>query len=1492
MTQVPIDIVISSRKAEEGERKVTRSLDNIRDKANQAKSANQGLDKSFRGVGSGIAAIDGPLGGIASRFTAIRTLVQSTGFAIAGFTVGLAGAGFAMRASVRDAVQFSTAMAEVNTLVGDDFAFGQLTRNIREVSKEFGQLPTAQAKAAYQIISAGASSAAEATNTLTAANKLAIGGVTDVATAADGLTTIMNAYGNRVASATSVSDALFVAMRAGKTTIAELSTSIGKVAPLAAQTNTSLEELLASVAALTKGGISTNEAMTGMRAVLAAVAKPTKEASELAGQLGINFTAAGLEAQGFAGFIQEIADKTGGSTAQLSQLFGGVEALVPVLALTGAAGEDFKQILEDMGVSAGETEIAFAKMADNPQFKFDKLKAKFVDLSISIGDALLQVIVPTTQLLIDNFDDLLTVGEALAVIIGVRLATALTISTAAFVKNTIAATANFVAMSRLAGAVGGVSTAQVVMASTAGIATKGLALLAGPLAAGAAIGAYFFLKGRVDSATEAFNSFLATITVIGGAFLKLANYATVPARAIVESFTKAFSQTQKLFDAFILDVRDFFENPFSNNGLARTSEALGNLFSFGAAESIQSAIKDVQTFNKAIDESIDRQLVEWGKENRKAAEENDAFGQTTEDTTAKLQELIDKLNSGNGSGVVDALGKTTEKTNEAKEAVKEFSEETQKLSTIIERAGERIFDTFADTIEDFLKGDIGSWKDYGNKIVDIFRSTFSNIAALALAKPIIVPIIGAAAGAIGLGTDATNQLGQSFGVENLSNLSNLTNLGSGLFDPLLSSGGAVGNTIDQVGNFFGVGGLEAQGPTLSGAAGYQGGVSNLVNPANILASFAGSKLADVFGLSGKYSGIGSTIGSIGGSIGGASVGASMGTILGFAGGPAGALIGTLLGSFGGSALGGLFGGKPSDKGQYAASDLTGAIVDEGGLSGKKFSQENRDAAKSFSQLGASITTLFEEITGEVASFNQIQVKVGNRDGAYVNTGTDGNFDFDNRISTSSSGAAITEALVDIISGSFKELPARLSGVIENIDFTNVEQGLADLDFIGQFEAMFKETEKPLTQVEAALETINISFDDMRLTAERLGYSLEDLNRLEDKRNEAIDNTRKTLYQASASDFLDVAAPGVNQFRSLFDNYNAQMKEFNSVGLDTTFIDRTFQVQQEKLLQQIIRDTYSERITAIEAEADEAQRLVDSYGDISKSLGDAILNLRISEISPITTEERLAEARSTFISTANRAAGGDLDAMGELEGLGNQFLNISRDYYASTDQFVQDFQLVEKALQDSKDKADQQLSVQQQLVDLAQQEIEAINSMATELSNSLQEQQRVTSVINSALQVGKSNANETLVQGYRSGLISEEQLINQISPIFDQLGAPQGDGVGGRSLFFESNPAANAAFIQAMRALGIPGFNYGGNVRANSMFMVGEKRPEIFQAGSSGGKVIPIQNGAEVEQRLINLETEMRASVKIQQEGYKRLETALFRQIEATEENTQAVKRAQ
>ena len=317
-------------------------------------------------------------------------------------------------------IQFGDAMAEVSTLVDTAvISMDELSRAAREQAIAFGSTAPEQANALYSIISAGATTSAGAIGLLTEANKLAVGGVTDVATAADGLTTVVNAFGIAAEDAGQVSDALFVGMRAGKTTIEELSRTLGLAAPLASEMGVSVDELVGSVAALTKGGIRTSIAVQGMRAVLASVAKPTKEAADTAKSLGLEFNSAALQSKGLAGFLDDLREKAGDNQDELAKLFGGVEALVPVMALMGTAGQSFNEILEQMEEKSGAAAEAVEKMEQSLGFKTRQAAALLGEAMLTLGDALARLLIPALDWVLKN-------GREIAgVLSGIATATAL-----------------------------------------------------------------------------------------------------------------------------------------------------------------------------------------------------------------------------------------------------------------------------------------------------------------------------------------------------------------------------------------------------------------------------------------------------------------------------------------------------------------------------------------------------------------------------------------------------------------------------------------------------------------------------------------------------------------------------------------------------------------------------------------------------------------------------------------------------------------------------------------------------------------------------------------------------------------------------------------------------------------------------------------------------------------------------------------------------------
>ena len=304
---------------------------------------------------------------------------------------------------VKRANEFESAVAEVHTLLGKTAPIEQYSSAAEKMALTFGGTAKSQMEALYDVVSAGNSDIASASKVLETANKLAVAGVTDVGVAVDGLTSVLNAYGKEADEAEAVSDVMFTAVRLGKTTVDELSSSIGKVAPLAAAMGVSFEEVAAAMAVTTSKGINTSESVSGLKAAFSNILKPTAEARDLADELGLAFNAQALEAKGLVPFLQDVMDKTGGNTTTMGKLFGSVEGLNTVLALTDGELQAVSAALEQTTNAGGATADAMDIVGETSAKSAERAAAAWDTFTRTVGGA--NAVVQTHKGFLDNAAD-------------------------------------------------------------------------------------------------------------------------------------------------------------------------------------------------------------------------------------------------------------------------------------------------------------------------------------------------------------------------------------------------------------------------------------------------------------------------------------------------------------------------------------------------------------------------------------------------------------------------------------------------------------------------------------------------------------------------------------------------------------------------------------------------------------------------------------------------------------------------------------------------------------------------------------------------------------------------------------------------------------------------------------------------------------------------------------------------------------------------------
>ena len=304
---------------------------------------------------------------------------------VAVAAIGLNKALQALSASFENLRGFSRGIAEINSILPKNQKLTEeATQKLIEFSGAFGSDQQKQARAFYNIVSAGVKGTSKQLDTLAIANRAAVAGLVDIDSAAKVLVSSVNAYASSGLTAKQASDDLFIAVREGQTTFGELSNFLGNVTSIAASAGLEFNELAGFLAFATKNGLATDVAVTGLRQVLTTIIKPSKEAADEAKRLGLQFNTAALRSKGLSKFLSDLVKSTGGSSDSLSKLFGNVRALTPILQVANGNFNELDRILGETANSGGATGRAFKTIAQNLDFKLDTVSSEFSALGLNL----------------------------------------------------------------------------------------------------------------------------------------------------------------------------------------------------------------------------------------------------------------------------------------------------------------------------------------------------------------------------------------------------------------------------------------------------------------------------------------------------------------------------------------------------------------------------------------------------------------------------------------------------------------------------------------------------------------------------------------------------------------------------------------------------------------------------------------------------------------------------------------------------------------------------------------------------------------------------------------------------------------------------------------------------------------------------------------------------------------------------------------------------
>jgi len=292
--------------------------------------------------------------------------------------------GFGLAKVTTDLQELDTNLKRLGTVGGDvpkaDKALGQLSQRLGGVANK-----AELAAAAYQAMSAGFDSTSEAIQVVEASAKASVGGLAEMSEVVKIVAGALNAYNLQASQAIQITDTISKTIEDGRIEWSNYTAQMGRVIGTAAFLGISFNELNAFIGAATKNSATAEIAFTGLSSALNTLLNPSGKVLEAAKTLDINWSAAGIQAEGFGNLLVELAKKSETNKEAAAQLVGSQRAMRGVFLAAKNAGADYTEILETLGDAAGKTDDDFEQLEGSLSNKLKALDTSFRNLSENIG---------------------------------------------------------------------------------------------------------------------------------------------------------------------------------------------------------------------------------------------------------------------------------------------------------------------------------------------------------------------------------------------------------------------------------------------------------------------------------------------------------------------------------------------------------------------------------------------------------------------------------------------------------------------------------------------------------------------------------------------------------------------------------------------------------------------------------------------------------------------------------------------------------------------------------------------------------------------------------------------------------------------------------------------------------------------------------------------------------------------------------------------------
>jgi len=239
-------------------------------------------------------------------------------------------------------------------------------------------------KAAYQAVSLLGEQALQTGGFMESMAKASVAGLADMDDAVNLTAAFIKGMGLDIQDSEMILDQAFQTVNLGATTFAELAKNAQKVTSTAKAVGLQIQDVNTVFATLTGTTGNTNRVATQLAAILRGISAPSKSVQKEAKKLGIEFSVAAVQTKGFAGFLEDLKNKTNGEIEVVNKLFKSQNARTAITALLNDQYENFGKNLEAITNSQGAMQKAFDVNSMSMEQRIKVLTATWQALQIEV----------------------------------------------------------------------------------------------------------------------------------------------------------------------------------------------------------------------------------------------------------------------------------------------------------------------------------------------------------------------------------------------------------------------------------------------------------------------------------------------------------------------------------------------------------------------------------------------------------------------------------------------------------------------------------------------------------------------------------------------------------------------------------------------------------------------------------------------------------------------------------------------------------------------------------------------------------------------------------------------------------------------------------------------------------------------------------------------------------------------------------------------------